>query len=372
MLFSSLKQIAYIGTLAIGAILVIKGQFYVGFLVACANYVMKIVQYVTQINTSIFTMQQMNVAGLKMMEFMARPSNVADVKPEEAATALNKISKEQLSKPDIKVDDISLEIDGKKILSHISLDIPYGKKVGITGSTGSGKSMLLETLLRNYELSDGKITISGTDSRELPLETLRGEFACVFQEAFLFSNTITSNIEYTDDVYAESKGDEQERMIKAAKDAQAHGFISNMPLKYETIVGERGIGISGGQKQRLSIARSLYKNSPVLILDDSTSALDIETEKSLLKCLSEEYPDRTLLISAHRLSSVVGCDEIIYLKDGEIVERGTFSELMALKGHFAKVYEIQEEQNKSVMNFESVVSAHEYQSFSERIGRRSN
>ena len=371
-LFSSLKQIAYIGTLAIGAILVIKGQFYVGFLVACANYVMKIVQYVTQINTSIFTMQQMNVAGLKMMEFMARPSNVADVKPEEAATALNKISKEQLSKPDIKVDDISLEIDGKKILSHISLDIPYGKKVGITGSTGSGKSMLLETLLRNYELSDGKITISGTDSRELPLETLRGEFACVFQEAFLFSNTITSNIEYTDDVYAESKGDEQERMIKAAKDAQAHGFISNMPLKYETIVGERGIGISGGQKQRLSIARSLYKNSPVLILDDSTSALDIETEKSLLKCLSEEYPDRTLLISAHRLSSVVGCDEIIYLKDGEIVERGTFSELMALKGHFAKVYEIQEEQNKSVMNFESVVSAHEYQSFSERIGRRSN
>ena len=394
-LFSSLKQVAYIGTIAISAILVIKGEFYVGFLVACANYVMKIVQYVTQINTSIFTMQQMNVAGIKMMEFMARPSKVADVGLQgESGLAhvgcasgadsgaglqgvsnkrdVAQLSPDQLARPDIKVDDISLEIDGKKILSHISLDIPYGKKIGIAGSTGSGKSMLLESLLRNYELSGGKITICGKDCRELPLATLRDEFACVFQEAFLFSNTIESNIEYTDDVYAESKGDEEERMLKASKNAQAHEFVSHMPLKYDTIVGERGIGISGGQKQRLSIARSLYKNSPVLILDDSTSALDIETEKTLLKSLSESYPEKTLLISAHRLSSVVACDEIIYLKDGEIVERGTFSELMALNGYFASVYNIQEEQNKSVMNFDSVVDAHNYQSFSERIGRRAD
>ena len=401
-LFSSLKQLAYIGTIAISAVLVIKGEFYVGFLVACANYVMKIVQYLTQINTSIFIMQQMNVAGIKMMEFMARPSKVADVgikceggarvvsgcgtngadfgaglqgvsnKRDVAQLSPEQLAPEELARPDIKIDDISLEIEGKKILSHISLDIPYGKKIGIAGSTGSGKSMLLEAILRNYELSGGKITICGKDSRELPLVTLRDEFACVFQEAFLFSNTIESNIEYTDDVYAESKGDEEERMIKASKDAQAHEFVSHMPLKYETIVGERGIGISGGQKQRLSIARALYKDSPVLILDDSTSALDIETEKTLLKSLAESYPEKTLLISAHRLSSVVGCDEIIYLKDGEIVERGTFSELMALNGHFAAVYNIQEEQNKSVMNFDSVVDAHNYQSFSERIGRRAD
>ncbi len=161
-------------------------------------------------------------------------------------------------------------------------------------------------------------------------------------------------------------------MLIASKYALAHNFISNMPLKYDTIVGERGIGISGGQKQRLSIARSLYKNSPVLILDDSTSALDIETEKALLKNLSNNYPEKTLLISAHRLSSVVGCDEIIYLQDGKITERGTFKELMALNGNFAKVYNIQEEQNKSVLNFESVVNAHDYQAFSERIGRKAN
>jgi len=402
-LFSSLKQAAYIGTIAISALLVIKGEFYVGFLVACANYVMKIVQYVTQINTSIFTMQQMNVAGIKMMEFMARPSKVTDVGLRSKETDIEKsnpaigkkirgaektldttnsgnwsekpatnLTESQLSKPDIKIDDISLEIDGKKILSHISLDIPYGKKIGITGNTGSGKSMLLETILRNYELSEGKITICGKDSRDIPLKTLRDEFACVFQEAFLFSNTIESNIEYTDDVYTDQKGDEIQRMLKASKDAQADEFINHMPLKYDTIVGERGIGISGGQKQRLSIARALYKNSPVLILDDSTSALDIETEKALLKSLAEGYPEKTLLISAHRLSSVVGCDEIIYLKDGEIVERGSFNELMALNGNFAAVYNIQEEQNKSMMNFDSVVDAHNYQAFSERIGRRAD
>ena len=392
-LFSALKQLAYIGTIAISAILVIKGKFYVGFLVACSNYVMKIVQYLTQINTSIFIMQQMNVAGIKMMEFMARPSKVADVGLQWSAGGVSKfgvgksefgassaagvsakpeLSAEQLTKPDIKIDDISLEIEGKKILSHISLDIPYGKKIGIAGNTGSGKSMLLEAVLRNFELTGGKITLSGKDCREIPLSVLRGEFACVFQEAFLFSNTIESNIEYTDDAYAESKGDEEERMIKASKDAQAHGFVSNMPLQYETIVGERGIGISGGQKQRLSIARALYKDAPVLILDDSTSALDIETEKALLKSLSENYPEKTLLISAHGLSSVVSCDEIIYLKDGEIVERGTFEELMAINGQFATVYNIQEEQNKSMMNFDSVVDAHDYQSFSERIGRRAD
>ena len=416
-LFSTLKLIAYIGTIGVSALLVINGEFYVGFLVACVNYVMKIVQYVTQINTSIFIMQQMNVAGIKMMEFMARPSKVTDVGLKDDDSALgaspasgargsensrnahgsaeargtaatgvsatgadsgvgkltkSDISSEQLARPDIKVDDISLEIEGKKILSHITLDIPYGKKIGIAGSTGSGKSMLLEAIMRNYELSDGKITICGTDCRKIPLDTLRREFATVFQEAFLFSNTITSNIQYTDDVYAPQKPDAEESMLTAAKNAQSHDFIERMPLKYETIVGERGIGISGGQKQRLSIARALYKDSPILILDDSTSALDIETEKALLKSLSENYPEKTLLISAHRLSSVVGCDEIIYLKDGEIAERGTFEELMAMNGHFATVYAIQEAQNKSVMNFDSVVQAHDFQAFSERIGRKAN
>lgn len=368
-LFSSLKQIGYIGTIAVGAILVIQGKFYVGYLVACANYVMKIIQYVTQINNSIFTMQQMNVAGQKMMNFMATESKVHDKGLEGAK---NPLSAEEMAHPDIKVENLNLTIEGKEILKDINLDIPYGKKLGIAGSTGSGKSMLLETLMRNFELTEGKVTINGTDCRDIPLADLRAEYATVFQEAFLFSNTVSSNIQFTDDVYTEQKSDAEDRMLTASRNAQAHGFIEKMPLKYDTIVGERGIGISGGQKQRLSIARALYKNSPVLVMDDSTSALDIETEKALLKDLNQFYPEKTLLITAHRLSSVAGCDEIIYLQDGKIVERGTFQELMELNGHFATVYNIQEAQNRSVMNFTSELKAGELQGFAERIGRKVN
>lgn len=404
-LFSSLKQTAYIGTIAVGALLVFKGKMLVGYLVACSTYVMKIVQYLTYINTSIFNMQQMNVAGQKMMNFMAQPSKVHDVGVTPSDTyrdsragftwlkgkhgtkaaqflyakgqkPVNAGGTPDFAAPHIKVDDISLTIDGSPILDHISLDIPYGKKIGIAGSTGSGKSMLLETLVRNYELSEGSITIDSHDVRSIPLSSLRKEFAYVFQEAFLFSNTITSNIQYTDDVYADIKlkngKTTDERMTEAAAHAQAEGFIKKMPLGYETIVGERGIGISGGQKQRLSIARALYRDSPVLVLDDSTSALDMETEKALLAAIEEEYPDKTLLISAHRLSSLVHCDEIIYLDADKIVERGTFDELMALGGHFAKVWDIQEAQSKSVMNFDSEVSADELEKFSARIGRKAD
>jgi ATP-binding cassette subfamily B protein len=176
---------------------------------------------------------------------------------------------------------------------------------------------------------------------------VRNCFSCVFQEVFLFSNTIDSNIAYAD------PGIDREKVTEAAKHAQAHNFIVNLPDGYETIVGERGLGISGGQKQRISIARALLKNAPVLILDDSTSALDVETEKKLLQDIKKNYPEKTLLISAHRMSSVVNCDEIIYMQDGEIIERGTFDELMKLGGHFANVYNIQEAQKKSVIDFDA-------------------
>ena len=142
--------------------------------------------------------------------------------------------------------------------------------------------------------------------------------------------------------------------MRAAKHAQADSFIQKLADGYETIVGERGLGISGGQKQRVSIARALLKDAPVLVLDDSTSALDVETEKRLLSDIKKYYHDKTLLISAHRLSSVVDCDEILYLLDGEIVERGTFDELMELDGHFASVYRIQQAQRKSVVDFDSL------------------
>ena len=207
---------------------------------------------------------------------------------------------------------------------------------------------MLEAFIRVHDLTDGEISINGENIKNIELESLRDKFAYVFQDVFLFSNTIDSNIAYAEpDI-------EKEQVVEAAKHAQAHGFIQRLDEGYETIVGERGIGISGGQKQRVSIARALLKDAPVLVMDDSTSALDVNTEKRLLQDIKENYPDKTLLISAHRLSSVVDCDEIIYMKDGMIVERGTFDELMKLNGHFASVYRIQEEQSKAVIDFDAL------------------
>ena len=333
--FNAIKQFAYIGSIGVSAVLVMTGHVRVGFLVACADYILKIMNYITMINNMMFQMQQQIVSGHKMMNFMACETKI----PDGDKTVRSHPS------PHIQFENASMVLDGQTILEDISIDIPVGKKVGIVGGTGSGKSVLLESLIRVHDMTDGKIMINGTDIKEYTLESLRDQFAYVFQDVFLFSNTIIS--------YADPEVDE-DYVLRAALHAQADGFIQKLEDGYETIVGERGLGISGGQKQRVSIARALLKDSPVLILDDSTSALDVDTEKRLLEDIKKYYANKTLLISAHRLSSVVDCDEILYLLDGKIVERGTFDELMALGGHFASVYNIQEAQKASVVDFDSL------------------
>ncbi|MBE5962146.1 MAG: ABC transporter ATP-binding protein [Lachnospiraceae bacterium] len=336
--FGSIRQIAYIGSIAVSAVLVMKGYIMVGYLVASANYVLQIMAYIALINNMIFQMQQQLVSGQKMLHFMElKPKVVTGVK-----IADNK------KKADLSVKHGSLVMDGKQVLKDINIEIPFGKKVGIVGGTGSGKSMLLESFIRVHDLTAGEIDLDGTDIRQYELNSLRDKFSYVFQDVFLFSNTIDSNIAYAEPHI------EKEQVVQAAKHAQAHGFIEHLEDGYETIVGERGIGISGGQKQRVSIARALLKDAPVLILDDSTSALDVETEKELLFDIKKNYPNKTVLISAHRLSSVVDCDEILYMQDGMIVERGTFEELMRQNGHFAAVYRIQEAQKKSVIDFDAL------------------
>ena len=339
-IFSSIRQFAYIGSIAVSAVLVMKGYMQVGFLVAATSYVLKIMSFITLINNCIFQMQQQLVSGKKMMEFMNLESKIKD----------GDIVADDTKKVDIKIENASMVIDGKQVLKNINLDIPYGKKVGIIGGTGSGKSVLLESFVRIHDMTSGRITLNGIDIRDYTVESLREQYSYVFQDVFLFSNTIDSNIAYSEPHAA------KEQIIKAAKHAQAHSFIEELQDGYETIVGERGLGISGGQKQRVSIARALLKDAPVLIMDDSTSALDINTEKKLLNMIKEKYPKKTILISAHRISSVVNCDEIIYLQDGEIVERGTFDELMKINGHFAAVYNIQEAQKAKAINYDKVKS----------------
>ncbi len=181
-------------------------------------------------------------------------------------------------------------------------------------------------------MTAGKITIDGKDIRDYSLSALRDEYAYVFQDVFLFSHTVDSNIAFYD----------PEAPVEDVKEAAGNGtgrpIYRKLPDGYDTIVGERGLGLSGGQKQRLSVARALMKNAPVLILDDASSALDMVTEKKLLAAVKEKTPERTLLIAAHRVSSVADCDEIVYLQDGEIIERGSVEELAAENGRFAAVY----------------------------------
>ncbi len=340
--FSVIKQASYIGSIAVAAILVMQGHLLVGYLVACTDYVSRIMNYVSIINNTLFQMQQQLVSGKKMLDFMGKEPRISSPKEllKEVAPAT------PVASAHLTFTNATMVLDDVSLLQDITLDIPQGKKVGIVGGTGSGKSLLLESLIRTHDISKGSITLNGTDIRSLSLEQLRSTFAFVFQEVFLFSNTIDSNIAY-------SQPDIEHQSIEmAARHAQAHDFIYRLTDGYKTIVGERGVGLSGGQRQRVSIARALLKNAPVLILDDSTSALDVETERRLLADIKSFYPEKTLLITAHRLSSVVDCDEILYLQNGRILERGTFDELMKQNGHFAEVYRTQQNQLAETVDFD--------------------
>ena len=195
--------------------------------------------------------------------------------------------------------------------------------------------MLLKSLVRIYEPTQGRISINGKDIRKYHLDDLRNEFAYVFQDVFLFSNTVDANIAF----YSPETG--KSNILKVAQLAQADKFIKGLPQGYSTIVGEKGLGLSGGQKQRVSIARALLKDAPVLVLDDASSALDVLTERKVMSGIKEKSPDKTVIIAAHRVTSVADCDEILYLQDGEIIERGTFEEMMALNGRFAAIYKMQ-------------------------------
>ncbi len=326
--FQAIRQIAYISTIVIGALLVMQGRLTVGYILSSSTYVMRLMNNITGVNNHIFNMQQQAIAGVALKRFMEKESRV----PEDKAAEL------RCDTPDIELKDVSLEMDGQEILKHINIHVPYGKKLGIVGETGSGKSVLLKALVRLCDITEGQITISGHDIKEFSLDNLRKMYSYVFQDVFLFSNTIESNIAF-------SREDIDERMVtRAAANAEAARFIDALPERYKTIVGERGLGISGGQKQRISIARAFLKNAPVFVLDDSTSALDVNTERVVLKNIYEHFSEKTLIITAHRFSSVADCDEILYMKDGVITERGTFRELMELEGSFAHIYRVQQEQ----------------------------
>ena len=232
----------------------------------------------------------------------------------------------------ISFEHVSFKYGNHEVLKDINFQIDAGKTLGIMGATGSGKTSIINLLQRFYETSEGEIKLDGINIKELNLKTLRSNISVVMQDNFLFSDTVVDNMKL-----GKKDNIDHDTIISAASNAMARDFIERMEKQYDTVVGERGVGLSGGQKQRLSIARALAKKNPILILDDSTSALDTETENMIQKSL-KSLDDTTKIIITHRISAAKQADEIIVLEDGKIAERGTHQSLLAKKGLYYDTY----------------------------------
>lgn len=239
--------------------------------------------------------------------------------------------------------------ENKEVLKNISFRVKAGQTVGIVGPTGSGKTTILNLISRYYDSDSGDVLVDGVNVKSLDLRNLRKSIASSMQDVFLFSDTVEGNIAYG------VPDAPLEELAEAAKTAQAHEFIQKMEDGYDTIVGERGVGLSGGQKQRLSLSRAVAVNPSILIFDDTTSAVDMETEHEIQTALNEKYGGKTKFIVAHRLSSVIHSDLIIVLVGGEIIEMGTHSELMEKSGYYYGLFNSQYGEYTKFMQFDGQV-----------------
>lgn len=270
--------------------------------------------------------QRFIASSTKIMELLNTESNIKNSE---------NIVNPQKIKGDIRFDNVSFSLDGKDILKNLSFTVKAGETIGMVGHTGSGKSTIINLLSRFYDPTEGNIYLDNINIKEMDIDILRGAIGTAMQDIFLFSDTIKENIAY---------GNQEatiEEVKKIAKISQADGFINGLENSYETIVGERGVGLSGGQKQRISLARAMMKNSPIFILDDVTSAVDMETEKKIQYELKNIEERKTTFIIAHRISSVRQADLILVLNNGKIIESGKHGELIENKGYYYRIFKTQ-------------------------------